>query len=285
MITVQIKGGLGNQLFQYAAAKSLAMHLRTSFQLDLTEFDKQGSRSFDLDYFNAPYKVATPEEVKALEIKGLFPKILQRLRPAYRRKKYWEPHFHFDPHFFDASPDVYLKGNRQSEKYFLPIASVIRNDFTLKKMPDKPILQKADIMQAENSISVHIRRGDYLKPEYLKYHGILSNDYYNEAIRQLEGRIDPIKIYFFSDDIEWVKTNIHLNHPYEFISGTLTHTAIEDFYLMQHCRHNIIANSSFSWWAAWLNKNPGKTVIAPKKWFNEAKLNTKDILPSNWISI
>jgi hypothetical protein len=123
-----------------------------------------------------------------------------------------------------------------------------------------------------------------LNPESAAYHGVLDPFYYEKAMGIIEEKIPDARIYFFSDDIQWVKQNLALNKHKELVSSH-SRSAIEDFYLMTQCRHNIIANSSFSWWTAWLNDNPGKIVIAPEKWFTDKKIKTKDLIPQGWIRV
>jgi hypothetical protein len=282
MITVQIKGGLGNQLFQYAAGKALALQHNTKLALDLSGINRKDDtiRLFDLDQLHVNYEAGNPQPNR-----GLIRKILDRVGPAPSRRVYKESHFHFDPHFFRAGPDVYLKGYWQSEKYFKNIEPVIRKEFTVRDEYIQHLKAQADRMKAENSVFIHIRRSDYLKKEVQDYHGAMDAGYYNRAIAYISEKVSPVKVYFFSDDIEWVKQHITIDYPYEVVTGKITKTAIEDFYLMTQCKHAIIANSSFSWWAAWLNNHPSKIVVAPKQWFINSQLNTKDIIPATWTSI
>ncbi|HSU50429.1 MAG TPA: alpha-1,2-fucosyltransferase, partial [Segetibacter sp.] len=126
---------------------------------------------------------------------------------------------------------------------------------------------------------------DYSKKVVQDYHGTLNEEYYQKAINKLTSLSPNPTFYIFSDDVEWVKDKLLLKRPAEFITGEVTKNHYEDFYLMSQCKHNIIANSSFSWWAAWLNPNPDKIVIAPKKWFNNAPYNTNDLIPQSWIKL
>jgi hypothetical protein len=285
MVIVQLTGGLGNQLFQYAAGKSLALSQGSKLKCDLGSYGKQGSRSFDLNCFKLDVEVATREELESLQSKNLITKALQRTLPPHKRKAYREPHFHFDPSFFSARKDIYLKGNWQSERYFKRFEDQIKNEFEIKEEYVSHLEELASSLMSQSSISVHIRRGDYLQQQFLQYHGVLSAHYYNEAIKQIAQNVTNPKFYFFSDDIQWVMQNLDLDFPHEFISGKATRSSIEDFYLMQSCQHNIIANSSFSWWAAWLNRNPGKNIVAPRQWFQQGPKDTYDLLPDKWIKV
>lgn len=284
MIIVKLIGGLGNQLFQYAAARSLSIYHTVPLKLDITALQNSKDRKFELSYFNIANPIASQSEIIVFKKQNVISKLCDKiLKPRYKRKIYIEPHFHFDKFFYQASSNTYLQGYWQSEKYFLLYKDIIVQDLTIKASYTEHLKEKAREIQLQNSVAIHIRRGDYNQPKLQEYHGLLEASYYNNAIDYLLSLIPDIKIYFFSDDPIWVKSNIQIQSNSEFISGTLTKNHIEDFYLMSQCKHNIIANSSFSWWAAWLNNNPNKIVIAPKKWFNKAKHNTSDLIPDTWI--
>lgn len=284
MIIVRIQGGLGNQLFQYAAGSSLAQRLGTICKLDITSLHNKQLRQLELNYFSFEPLIASKEEIKEFvwfpSLYRHFPALFSKLG----KNIYREPHFHFDETFSQLTNPVYLDGYWQSEKYFKPVEDIIRKGLTINKELVNHLAGRIKEWPIKETISVHIRRGDYTQKNVLGYHGILSASYYNNAIAAIAQKTSNPHYCFFSDDIDWVKENIHLEHPHEFISG-FTKSAIEDFYLMSQCRHNIIANSSFSWWAAWLNNNLNKTVIAPAKWFNHANHNTKDLIPDEWIRL
>jgi len=290
MIVAEINGGIGNQLFQYASAKSLSLFHKVELKLNVNPFgDKYmprelRSRPFDLDHFNIP-EIRVDKSISDLYLKEfIFQKIFQNIKPNYKRKIYKEPFFHFDPHFFEAGRDIYLKGLRQSEKYFKPFETEIRSLLEFKNTIVNPFHEIAKKLKFENSISVHVRRGDYHTNISKEVLGLLPFEYYQNAINLMKSKVNPDKFYFFSDDIDWVKENFNIPGS-EYISGGVTRNHIEDLYLMTQCRHNIIANSSFSWWGAWLNNNPDKIVIAPDKWFNKGPKDTQDLLPPGWIKI
>jgi hypothetical protein len=280
MILVELTGGLGNQLFQYAAAKSLSLHHQAELKLD-TQFFTQRGQAPALEQFHVTDKAATPQEIRSFH-RTPWQRMTDRLKPAFKRLVYREPFFHFDPDFFRAGNPVYLKGLRQSEKYFLPYEQAIRQTLTVKKDLVAHLSDQAERLQNENSVSVHIRRGDYLTKVALEVLGLTPVEYYQKAITRLGSELQNPVFYFFSDDIEWVKANLKLHPSSVFLSGNITKTAIEDLYLMSRCRHNIIANSSFSWWGAWLNNNPQKTVMAPGQWFNKGPKDTQDLIPAGW---
>jgi hypothetical protein len=284
MIIVRLQGGLGNQLFQYTAGRALSIHLNTPFKLDNITSKKNNQRTYALSWFNINPQMATKKEIKKIIC---FPKLYRykpKLFAKYKPSIYVEPHFHFSNNFFNLKNPVYLDGYWQSEKYFSLYETIVREDLTIQKKYIEHLNVKINEMKNCNSVAIHIRRGDYTNSKILYYHGLLQPSYYTKAIDYIANQTQSIKLYFFSDDINWVKENIQISHPHEFVTS-YTKSAIEDFYLMSQCKHNITANSSFSWWAAWLNPNPSKIVIAPKKWFNKSPHNTTDLIPNEWIKL
>lgn len=282
MIIARLQGGLGNQMFQYAAARALAHRIGSPFKLEsLTSLQKDKQRSIALRDLHTNFDMADRREIrKFVSLPGLYrhnPALLSKLgRHIYR-----EPHFHFDPHFFSLTAPVFLDGYWQSPKYFADIEKEIRQEFTIRPERIRNVEEQAREMRERPSVSVHIRRGDFLRPKIKSYHGVMSAFYFEKAIGIIREKLPEMYIYFFSDDMDWVKQNLVVNKNSEFISGQ-GRTAIEDFYLMSQCRHNIIANSSFSWWAAYLNTNPDKIVIGPQKWFAVSGINTDDLMPTDW---
>ncbi|HMK17654.1 MAG TPA: alpha-1,2-fucosyltransferase [Chitinophagaceae bacterium] len=285
MIISHINGGLGNQMFQYAAGRTLAHLNKTFLKLDASSFEESKLRSFDLLCFNAQIGFATNQEISTLKPAHNFEKAFQYLSPLKRRTYYREREFRFDEKVLQLGKNVYLKGYFQSENYFLPVKDIIKADFTFQNDIIKNIKEFSTSLINSNSVSVHIRRGDFKKDQTTAdYHGTLSLDYYKSAIELIKSKIGNPAFFFFSDDIDWVKENLPIPGV-TFVSKTITENHFEDLYLMSQCKHNIIANSSFSWWGAWLNTNPEKLVIAPKKWFKEGPKDTQDLLPAEWIKI
>ena len=290
MIIAEIIGGLGNQLFEYAAAKALAVHHNVPLKLDVSFYEKS-KRSFMLDKFNCAVETVSANVIFPPKEETIVDKVYRRLLPPHKRVPFREPYFHYYPQFLKAPSHTLLKGFWQSEKYFASITDIIRNEFLAKPALVSHLSEKAKEMKQQSSISVHIRRGDYLNPAVIKHLGLasLAEDYFAEAISVIMKRHPDSKVYFFSDDIKWVKEFItqktSISYPYEFISDTITKTDLEDFYLMQQCQHNIIANSTFSWWGAWLNNHPDKIVVAPKNWYHSARVNDKDLIPAKWLRL
>jgi hypothetical protein len=284
MIIARLQGGLGNQLFQYAAAKALATRLNRSFKLDaITSLKGDKLRQIALHQLEAGFELATKSEIR----KFVFFPTLYRHKPALfskiGRRIYRERSFSFDQKFLRLRNPIFLDGFWQSPRYFEDIESIIRDDFQVRPELIKKVVQKGNELSAAPSIAVHVRRGDFLNPKIAAYHGVLEPGYYEKAIELVKQKIPNATVHFFSDDIEWVKENIPAAASTEFVSSP-NRSAIEDFYLMTRCQHHIIANSSFSWWTAWLNDKPGKIVVAPKSWF-AVDLDTKDLIPRDWIQI
>ena len=286
MIIVQLKGGLGNQMFQYAFGRSMALFHNTSLKIDVNYFENQDPgvtpRKYELDVFDLKQSYATNKEIQSIQqqypnwIQKSIGKLLPRFRPVFKEKneKYIKS-------IFFALNNVYFKGYWQNEKYFKNIEILIREEFSFKH----PLSQKAKSLLEEigsnESVSLHIRRTDYIGKAVGE---VCTPGYYKKAIQHIEDLKNNIRLYVFSDDIEWVRSNLAFSHPTIFVDKTYTENIDwMDMQLMSKCKHNIIANSSFSWWAAWLNDNPKKIVIAPNEW--NFKKNINDIIPPEWITI
>jgi hypothetical protein len=290
MVIAQITGGLGNQLFQYAAAKSLSLHHNVPLSLEVSSFyrkelpELEVPRDFELFNFTGiTEKIISVEELSSLiDLKktNVLPKMII---PAYRKDIYTEPYYHFDKNFFKSKKKVFLKGGWQSEKYFKSHENEIRNNLHLKDALVERVLEKANTLKIETSVAVHIRRGDYLRKKIIyEWHGVMDKEYYTKAFELLKSKTNASKAYYFTDDVDWVSENLLPLFDGEIISGNITKSHYEDLYLMSQCKHNIIANSSFSWWGAWLNGHKDKIVIAPKKWFGNGPKDTQDIIPEGW---
>ncbi len=292
MITVQLTGGLGNQLFQFAAAKALSIHHNVELALEVSSFyreelpDLEVPRNFEMYHFNGVAEKIINANKSLLEFHFLKERKIEKLLPNYKRRVYKEPHYHYDKKFFNASNNVFLKGGWQSPLYFLSIEEKLKEILTIKSSLINEVASLAEQFQNTNTLAIHVRRGDYLrKPIILNWHGVLGKDYYVKAFNTIRSKTTIDRVLYFSDDTDWVTEKLLPEIPGEIISNTVATSQYHDFYLMQHCKHNIIANSSFSWWAAYLNPNPNKIVVAPERWFNKAPLNTKDLYPQGWLKI
>lgn len=297
MIFVKISGGLGNQMFQYACGRSLAakhgveLVLDCSFYENVRRYPFATQRKFELDIFTINAKVLGSSGITT-RIMMLANGVVKKLADIAGLKKlsrsvYQLEDANSDP-LTQSSWNCILNGYWQSEDYFREKADIIRNDFRFLNEPEGNNKDLASRIYKTNSVSIHIRRGDYISDAATnKTHGICSLEYYANAVKFIAGKVPDPVFYIFSDDMEWVKSNLLLSLPHEYIEGNNQHAAYVDMQLMTMCNHNIIANSSFSWWAAWLNPNDKKIVVAPKKWFADPSLHLKSrqLIPANWITL
>ncbi len=287
MIIVQLTGGLGNQLFQYAMGRSLSVRLNTEFKIDKSFFKDYEWHDYSLDPFNLKCGEADADEIdiilkrRAVKTERIITKLTGRLTGVIT-----ENSLLYDPKYKKITSPAYLKGYWQCAKYFDDTESVIRQDLQIKIPPS---LENSGILKRiseTNSVSLHIRRGNYVNvAEVNSVHGTCSMDYYQEALRYIKQRVANPVFYVFSDDIAWAKANLTGNDNFVFIDVNDAAHDYEDLRLMQHCKHHIIANSTFSWWGAWLNTSSEKIVIAPSKWFADEEKNktASAIIPDNWV--
>lgn len=290
MIVTKLVGGLGNQMFQYAAGRKLALLHNTELFLDTSEYVHVKNRHYALGNFRIKAKEYTGKKLKMRELYTLEKRILQfapflydYIYPGFRLYK--EKSFRFDKEVFTLPDGTYLSGYWQSYKYFEDIENTIREEFSLKKRSSQTLNTEEQITK-EISVSLHIRRGDYISDETTnKYHGVISPEYYRKALKMISKRSGKVNVFIFSDDSDWVKKNLKISLPVTYVSGDGRFDDQEEMYLMSKCTHHIIANSSFSWWGAWLNRNERKIVIAPKRWFKKEGTDTADFLPRDWIRI
>jgi hypothetical protein len=278
MIIVKLMGGMGNQMFQYAFARSLSLKTNTEFKMDLSFLKRRDLggtftyRDFDLDIFNISEN-------------------LIKESPTDNLQTISEKMFSYSQETVDAIKQsigngLYLDGYWQSYKYFEEFNARIKKDFlfknSIKNNEDTNVKNMINDIMTSNSVMLNIRRTDYLNNNY---HGVMGTEYINEASKIIESKIDNPKYFVFSDDIGWCKENLKLDnmiivdHKYKGDKFDLY------LQLMNSCKHFIIPNSSFAWWSAWLSDNKNKIVISPKSWFTDSNINTNDLIPSNWVRI
>jgi hypothetical protein len=296
MIIVRLAGGLGNQMFQYAAARRLAYVNDMPLKLDVKWFSNipggDTYRQYELQVFNCVQDIASLNEVQALRGVDItrWPKILKRLLKntglLMKKSCAREEHFHFDPEILRLNGDVYLDGYWQSEKYFVDIEEIIRTEFTIHSAPDPVNKEAGENIRSCEAVSIHVRRGDYVANRVIGQHYAVSSlEYYKAAIAELTARVRNPRFFVFSDEPDWVKSNLMVDAPMTYLDHNGTEKAYEDLRLMSLCKHHIITNSSFSWWGAWLSGNPGKVVIAPQKWFNREDVKIDDLIPEGWLRL
>ena len=285
MIIVKLIGGLGNQLFQYSLGRKLSIKNNDIFKLDLSDFTKDNPRFYSLGYFNIVENFAKKEDVAKLKKKGLS-RVFEKIKPYYKRSVIKYKGYDFDPNILELSGNFYLDGYWQSEKYFQDIKNIIRKEIILKEPLPSKYAGIINNIKNSNSVSIHIRRGDYItNNKFYKVYNLLDEKYYQRAVKFIAEKISDPRFFIFSDDIEWAKRDLDIPHPRIFVSGENEMKDYEELILMSLCKHNITANSSFSWWGAWLNENTDKIVISPDKWFNDKIGNAKDLIPENWIRL
>jgi hypothetical protein len=293
MIIVRLWGGLGNQMFQYAAARRLAHANRTELLLDAAWFGNAAAgdtaRRYELSIFAIAERFAAPSQVRALRGYDIqrWPRLAKRLLRAYgyRERESWarERHYHFDPAVLRLGDGVYLDGYWQSERYFQDAADLIRTEFAFRPSPAPDNAALLEVIAGCEAVSLHVRRGDYVaNARTAHYHGVCGLDYYARCVDAIAGLVASPHFFVFSDDPAWVRDNLKLPFPATHVTHNGPERAYEDLRLMSACRHNIIANSSFSWWGAWLNDTPVKIVIAPKQWFRDDSVDTADLIPERW---
>ncbi len=295
MVISQIYGGLGNQMFQYALGKKLALLNHTTLKLDNSWFQSDmigtASREYELTYFNI--SATSASEVEIADVVEPFPFLIQKIfnrinarLPYYKQRVVLEKHFHFDPNILRVGKNAYMNGYWQSEKYFADIREALLKEFSFKISLDNVNQALADIIGKTESVSLHVRRADYVyQKEVSQILGVCPPEYYERAVQHIRSKIERPVFFVFSDDIDWCRKNLSLHEETHFVDNNKGANSYRDMQLMSLCRHNIVANSSFSWWGAWLNQNREKIVIAPQRWFTDASINDRDLIPEQWLRL
>ena len=286
MVIVKIIGGLGNQMFQYAYAKALQQKGH-EVKIDISAFETYKLHGgYQLNKYNIDLDSSIKDENDKFYKNTFFYKVLRRFgMDLSRRIK--EKSLLFDKKLLEIDDNSYLDGYFQCEKYFKDIREIILKQFTINQDISNYTKEiKNKIQNSQNSCSLHIRRGDFVNSTNINIHGACDIEYYKKAMKYLEEKVENINYFIFSDDIEWVKENLAIQNAI-YIDSKEKRIPHEDIYLMSLCKNNIIANSSFSWWGAWINRNENKIVIAPKRWFADDKLEnqSKDIVCESWVKI
>ena len=277
----RIYAGMGNQMFQYAAGRALALRSGSTFQLDCRHLESRGSPAYGLKHFNIGRALTTgklPPQRKGQRIRHFLwrklklpPLLIEQHGPS------------FDERLLAPLTDVFLNGYWQSERYFSDAADTIREDFRFITPPDLENARWLDEIANSPAVSLHLRRGDYLTPEVHSEFGMPTLEYYAKALEFVASRMtaEPV-VYVFSDEPDWARDNLVLPFEKRVMAHNTAANSYEDMRLMSACRHHIIANSTFSWWGAWLNPSPEKIVVAPQRWFADPKFDIPDIVPDGW---
>jgi hypothetical protein len=278
MIIAKLMGGLGNQMFQYAVAKNFSLKHNVPLKIDLSFLNNRNMgpnfvyRDYDLNLFNIEPDFDIDFSKRIVHSS--------------------QPHFHYSKSYIDSISNLSLEGNSvlldgywQSPFFFSEFEEEIRKDFEfINKVENETgeIKEMLNLIESTNSVMLNVRRTDYLNTSF---HGVMGMDYLNKAKDIIEQKVENPHYFIFSDDVNWCKENINfenmtlVDHRYK---GEKFGYYLQ---LMSKCKHFIIPNSTFAWWAAWLNTDEEKVVIAPKQWFTDNNINTADLIPSNWIRI
>ncbi|HLO79809.1 MAG TPA: alpha-1,2-fucosyltransferase [Chitinophagaceae bacterium] len=290
MFIVKIHYGLGNQLFQYAFARSLSLKRGIPFSMDLHFYrqHKQNPdhpRVYQLNKFHIQENVISDEQVD----QWLNPSTLDRgviklenlVRPYYKRRIVYERELVYDANMWEVEDDAYLAGYWQDLRYFQECEADIRNDFTFRDEPDQLNQSWLNRIKAVNSVGIHVRRGDYLTDKFtLEQVGMADMTYYKNAVQFVEQNITEPHYFVFTDDPDWVRKKFDIGVKYELIAHNNQENAYQDLRLLSACNHQVISNSSFGWWGAWLNSNTDKIVVAPRVW----RINGPDMYkPATWV--
>lgn len=283
MIAFYAMGGLGNQLFQYAAARALAFRNKCELVVDPYWFEhphrNETPRTYELNKFSISVRLGTSrEQYQWRRLRG-------RLGPVFgvlqRVQILRERGHEYTPAVLDVKIPAYMIGYWQSERYFESIRDLLEQELRPAERLCRDDLKVIQMIEESTSVSIHVRRGDYItNPSAYHYHGLCSLSYYNAAIAALRVRLSKPRFFVFSDDPEWAIANIQCDAPTIYVRHNGPSQAFRDLTLMAKCQHHIIANSSFSWWGAWLSRRPG-IILAPKRW-NMAGTNSPDLLPKHW---
>jgi hypothetical protein len=293
VVIVRLMGGLGNQLFQYATGYALSRRLDVPLLVDRSFLDVRADtvdwtlRDLELDAFQVPLNFATPAMIgKARKVlDSRFHRLLSHWLPSlYPWQILVEDGERHMPRYNTLRAPAYLQGHWQSQRYFEDVADELRGAMFLpREEPDEVNARLRDLARQKLTASIHVRRGDYVTAVSNGYHHTCGAEYYRESAAWMVRELGVEHFLVFSDEPDRVLSELDLPHPHTLVSHNTGRSAHWDMWLMRQCAHHIIANSSFSWWGAWLNTSPGKVVIAPKRWFTDPALSAVDLLPVQWL--
>lgn len=284
-------GGLGNLMFQYGLGKHIAYKNKVDLKFDISSQERNpvGDYSFSLEGFNINIRkrVAAPQNIERLKRYSKRPGrrwFFYNLLFADGSKYVKEEYRAFNPHILQTKDDAYLDGYWQNEKYFIDIRHILLEDFTLSnplKGANERIAQK---ISETDAVSMHVRRQDYINDPLTKERYVqLTKQYYDKALTIIHSEVKNPTLFIFSDDISWIKENMAFPFKTVYVEGNMN-APHEDIHLMSLCKHHVTANSSFSWWGAWLSTNTDKIVVTPRKWTrNPYDPNVRS--PANWTAL
>ena len=301
MLIIKIKWWLWNQMFQYAYIRALSLRTNNPFLLDVKEYDYYKYRNYELwELFNIKWNICKDENLKFYQRLYSTNKYFNFLCTKAKdfslkfntnhfvekdmlNNKKWENSI-IDNKFLSIK-EGYIEWYFQSLKYFEDFEDTIIKDFTFKKELSEKSREIVNDIENSESVSIHVRRWDYLNKEYIDTYWVCSIEYFYKWIDIIKRQTNsPLKFFVFSDDINWCRANLKQDDIY-YIDRNTWKDSWQDMALMSKCKHNIIANSSFSWWWAELNRNPDKIVIAPKERYKKKDVYQNDIIPNSWTKL
>lgn len=287
IVAIKLSGGLGNQLFQYAAGRALADKFNAKLYLDKSFYLKSPNRKFLLDEFNIIHNFITKKEIiktflnRKQKFSDLFKSDITIIENS--ANKFVELNLGYNGDFEKVNPPVVLEGYWQSDKYFSQVSNKLKSEISLRVPLDIKLIDLKNEIVSLNSVAIHLRRGDYVSnKEINQIHGTCDDEYYLNAIEELKRTENDISLFIFSDDKEAAINFQKKIGTGVVVSNEVALNDIQEFHLMSCCKHFVIANSTFSWWAAWLSKNESKVVFAPRKWFKDESKNDSDLIPEKW---
>lgn len=290
MIVICLSGGLGNQLFQYAFGRVLSLKNKNELYFYDGLLNKKKSfltyREYKLHHFRINIKLANKKDLEIFEKKSIL-SIIKNIAGKSDYKIYQDFKIGFKKELLKITEDIFLEGYFQSPKYFDSIRNLLLSEIQIKEkeMLNKKENEFINMINNSVSVSIHIRRGDYFNNKATnKMHGVCTIDYYNNAINYIQNLFNKnCTLYIFSDDVNWVKQNFKIEIEHFYASDYILNKDYLELLCISYCQHQIISNSSFSWWGAWLNKNPNKIVICPEFWYRDYPTKSIDLIPKNWL--
>ncbi len=280
MIIVWVAGGLGNQMFQYAFGRAQSMATSRRLRLDLSFFRSNKERNYELGSLQIRAK-PLGRVSQALVDRFVAPRY-ERLKPLFPLKELLEASF--DGTLPRSARPLYVRGYWQGEPFFRSAADEIRAEFVSRLRPSAKAQRLSSLIDASRSASIHVRRGDHAANQiYQGIHGVLAPHYYQSAVQLVAQQVPHPTFFVFSDDLQWVRANLALPSGTVYADAGLS--SVEDLLLMSRCQHHVIANSTFSWWAAWLNTSPIKIIVAPRRWYAVDGMEPPGLIPGTWIRL
>ncbi len=288
MIITRLVSGLGNQMFQYAAGLALAARRGAPLRLDLRFYAGQSLRRYELSRFAITARPITRVDRLRMTVSNPspdpnWPRRVVRSLPVPRVRIVSDRVGEYDPSVIGLPDRSVLWGYWQDERYFADQADAVRRELRFAARPAPADAAVLDQIRRQPAVSVHVRRGDYLNPNEVV--GPCGIDYYDRAIAWVAERVPNARLFVFSDDPAWCRANLPAAVPTTFVTHNIGVNDPEDLRLMSACDHFIIANSTFSWWGAWLAERPGTSVVAPARWFRSDQGNEAGVVPGRWVRL